>query len=101
MESDVEYFYKYAEGFINELAPYRYNQKSYIKTIRAAFLGKIKVLLREQKDENGKIKNPDRYVFIRTIVHFCSSLDYIISVHDRYKEFLFREMPQIRGELEG
>lgn len=99
LESDVEYFYKYAEGFINELAPYRFNKKGYIRTIRAAFLGKIKTLLRNQKDENGKIKDPDRYVFIRTIVHFCSSLDFIIQMHDRYKEFLFREMPQIRNEL--
>lgn len=99
LESDVEYFYKYAEGFINELAPYRFNRKGYIRTVRAAFLGKIKQLLREQKDENGKVKDPNRYVFIRTIVHFCSSLDYIVRVHDRYKEFLFREMPQIRNDL--
>ena len=98
LESDVEYFYKYAEGFINELAPYRFNKQGYVKNIRAAFLGKIKTLLREQKDENGKIKDPDRYVFIRTIVQFCSSLDYIVKIHDRYKEFLYREMPQIRGE---
>ncbi len=100
LESDVEYFYKYAEGFINELAPYRFNPKGYIRTIRAAFLGKIKILLREQKDAAGKIKDANRYVFIRTIVRFCSSLDYIIEIHDRYKEFLFRELPQVRGEVE-
>ncbi len=95
LESDVEYFYKYAKGFINELAPYRYHETGYDPFIRAAFMGKIKSLLHHQKGESEIDK--ERYVFIRTIVRFCSSLDYIIQVHDQYKSFLFRDLPVIRN----
>ena len=97
IESNVEEFYKYAEGFINELAPFRYSQDGYDEDIRAAFIGKIRSLLAAQKDEAGKVIHEDKYIFIRTLVKFCSSLDYIISVHDRYKQYLFRDLPQLRS----
>jgi len=96
LEADVEFFYKYAEAFINELAPYRYTKDGYDGEIRSAFIGKIRTLLKAQKDESGRYLNEEKYEFIRTIVRFCSSLDFIIKVYDIYKEFLFREMPQIR-----
>ena len=105
LQSDVEYFYKYASGFISELAPYRYSVDGYDVEIRGAYFGKIRQLLAAQKDHAGKVINSKRYDFIRTIVHFCSSLDFIIKIHDEYKQFLFREFPQIesrqRADLES
>ncbi len=97
IESDVEEFYKYAAGFISELSPYRYTKDGeYNEAIRAAFIGKIRTLLNAQKDEQGQVIDRARYIFIRTLVKFCSSLDYIIQVHDEYKKFLFRDLPQIQ-----
>ncbi len=98
LESDVEYFYKYADGFIKELAAYRYSKSGYDSEVRALFFGKIRALLDEQKDDQGRVVDRNKYEFIRSIVKFCSSLDHIIQVHDRYKTFLFREMPQIREQ---
>ena len=104
LQSDADYFYKYACGFIEELAPYRYNAGGYDEEIRGVFFGKIRKLLAAQKDDDGKLLNPEKYEFIRTIVKFCSSLDFIVRIHDEYKQFLFREFPQIeesqRSELE-
>lgn len=96
IEAEAEEFYHYAHGFIEELAPYRYNKAGYNGEVRAAFLAKIKTLLQNQKDESGKIIFPRRYAFTKAIVKFCSSLDFIIKVHDRYKQYLFRDMPQIQ-----
>lgn len=94
IENDVHEFYRLAESFIRELSPYRYNKNGYNKTIRAAFIHKIKLLLNSQKDEKGKIIHREKYIFIRTIVKFCSSLNYIIFIHDKYKQYLFRVQPQ-------
>mgnify|MGYP000944218814 FL=1 len=59
-------------------------------------MSKIKALLRAQKNPDGSYKDKERYIFVETIVRICSSLDFIIKVHDDYKEFLFRELPQFR-----
>ncbi|MCR9144350.1 MAG: hypothetical protein NXI24_19035 [bacterium] len=96
IEGDVEEFYRYAKGFIKELAPYRYKKEGYNIAVRAAFFGKIRTLLASQKDAKGKIANHDKYIFIRTLVKFCSSLGYILNVHDKYKQFLFRDLPQLQ-----
>lgn len=94
---DVEVFYEYARGFIEELAPYRYNSKSYDAHIRSLYLGKIRSLLREERSRKGKIRNRKHYEFVRTLVKFLSSLDYVVAVYDRYKEYRFRILPQIRS----
>ena len=99
LESDAEYFYRYAKGFIDELAPYRYNASGYDTGIRSAFIGKIRALLAGQKDSTGQVTNQNLYVFVRTIVRFCSSLAFIVRIHDQYKRFLFRELPQIRSNI--
>ncbi|MCB1173441.1 MAG: hypothetical protein KDK39_07750 [Leptospiraceae bacterium] len=101
IESDVHQFYKFAEGFIRELSPYRYNKNGYNNEVRSAFIGKIRQLLRRQKDEQGRVQYPKKYIFIRNIVKFCSSLNFIIRIHDEYKQFLFREMPQIQHQKNG
>lgn len=95
IEDSPELFYHYANGFINELSPYRYKKDGYDKDIREAFLSKIKTLLSQQKDKNGVIIHKDRYVFIRTIVKICSSLDYIIKIYDYYRKYMFREFAQL------
>lgn len=97
IEGDVEEFFRYAKGFIDELAPYRYKKSGYNTAIRAAFIGKIRVLLAAQKNPDGSIANRDKYIFIRTLVKFCSSLGYIVNVHDKYKQFLFRDLPQLQS----
>ncbi|MEQ9365626.1 MAG: hypothetical protein RIF32_15380 [Leptospirales bacterium] len=96
IESDVEEFFRYAKGFISELAPYRYKKGGYNKAIRAAFIGKIRTLLAAQKNPDGTVLNRDKYIFIRALVKFCSSLGYIVNVHDKYKQFLFRDLPQLQ-----
>ncbi len=96
LERDPEFFYGYARGFIEELSPFRYSKGGYDRDVRSAFLSKIKALLRAQRNPDGSFKDEERYVFIQNIVRICSSLDYIIKVHDDYKEFLFRELPQFR-----
>ncbi|MBL8018950.1 MAG: hypothetical protein JNM27_04715 [Leptospirales bacterium] len=96
LERDAEFFYGYARGFIEELSPFRYSKVGYDQDVRALFLSKIKTLLRAHRNPDGSIKDEEGYVFIRTIVRICSSLDFIIKVHDDYKKFLFREMPQFR-----
>lgn len=101
VENNVEEFYRYAQGFINELSPYRYSRSGYNDRVRSAFIGKIRTLLRGQKEPSGRIINPERYTFIRTLVRFCSSLEYIISVHDRYKQFLFRDWPQLKSQVDA
>ena len=97
LEADAEYFYRYAKGFIDELAPYRYSPAGYDRDVRSAFIGKIRSLLEAQRDSSGQTINQNLYVFIRTIVRFCSSLAFIVRIHDQYKRFLFRELPQIRN----
>ena len=97
IESDAEEFYRYAEGFIEELAPYRYNRQGYNAEVRTAFLRKIRTLLNNQKDDQGRIIWPRRYAFTRAIVRFCSSLEFIIKIHDRYKKYLFRDLPQLKN----
>ncbi|MBX7058261.1 MAG: hypothetical protein K1X75_09345 [Leptospirales bacterium] len=96
LETNVEEFYRYAQGFINELAPYRYSNSGYDQRVRSLFIGKIRILLAEQKDSEGQLVSPERYAFVRTLVRFCSSLQFIVQVHDDYKQFLFRELPQLR-----
>lgn len=96
LERDAEFFYGYARGFIEELAPFRYSKSGYDPGVRSAFMSKIKALLRAQKNPDGSYKDKERYIFVETIVRICSSLDFIIKVHDDYKEFLFRELPQFR-----
>lgn len=94
LETDAEFFYGYAKGFIEELSPFRYNPSGYDRNARGLFLSKIRALLRSQKNEDGKIKDKEFYVFVQNIVRICSSLNYILKVHDEYREFLFRDMPQ-------
>ncbi len=65
--------------------------------MRSLFIGKIRTLLDEQKGPGGAVLHKERYVFIRTLVRFCSSLEFIVKVHDEYKQFLFRELPQLRS----
>lgn len=91
LENEDDYFYKYAESFINELAPFRYNKNGYNTKMRTRFLGKIRFLLVAQKDEKGNIINKNQYEFIRAIVRFCSSLRYIIKVFSTYKKLFVGE----------
>jgi len=99
LEKDAEFFYGYAKGFIEELSPFRYSQSGYDKEVRSLFLAKIRTLLRAQRNPDGSIKDKERYVFVETIVRMCSSLDFILKVHDDYKQFLFRELPQVSGKI--
>lgn len=96
LEADGELFYKYAEAFINELAPYRYSKEGYNSEVRAAFIGRIRTLLNKQRDAKGNVIDRNKYEFIRIIVKFCSSISYIIQSYDEYKRFIFRDMPQMR-----
>lgn len=94
LETDAEFFYGYAKGFIEELSPFRYSASGYNRDARGLFLSKIRALLRGQKNPDGSIKDKEFYAFVQNIVRICSSLNYILKVHDEYREFLFREMPQ-------
>ena len=94
---DAEVFYEYANGFIEELAPYRYNSKGYDARIRTLYLSKIRGLLRKERDRKGKIRDQKRYEFVRVLVKFLSSLDYAIAAYDRYKEYRFRTLSQIQS----
>ena len=94
---DVEVFYGYAKGFIEELAPYRYNSKSYNAHVRSLYLSKIRKLLRQERARDGKIRDKKHYAFVRALVKFMSSLDYTIAVYDRYKEYRFRILSQIHS----
>ena len=95
---DAEIFYEYAKGFIEELAPYRYNSKGYDARIRTLYLGKIRSLLREERDQEGKIRNKNHYEFVRALVKFLSSLDYVIAAYDHYKEYRFRILAQTQSD---
>ena len=92
---DVEVFYSYAKNFIEELSPYRYNKKGYDATVRTIYISKIRKLLQQQKNAEGKIIDIARYEFIRTLVKFLSSLSYVIAVHDNYREYRYRIYPQL------
>ncbi len=94
---DEKVFYGYAKGFIEELAPYRYNKAgNYKADTRALFLGKIRKLLRQQKDKNNLLIDENRYEFIRVLIKFLSSLNYILQVYSSYKEYRFTILPQTR-----
>ena len=95
LEQDVEFFYRIAMGFIQELSPFRVGGSSYEPVCRAVFLGKIRSLLREERDEKGHIKNPDHYLFLESTIRMCCSLNRIIGAWDRYREFMFRIYPQL------
>ncbi len=86
--NDKEMFLIYAKGFVDILAEYRFNKSGYDKGIRSGFIGMIRNLLKEQKDKNGKILDIEKYTFFHSIVKFCSSLDYITEVYDRYRAFI-------------
>ncbi|MCB1171189.1 MAG: hypothetical protein KDK25_12675 [Leptospiraceae bacterium] len=89
-EEDPEFFLFYARGFIDELATCRYRKSGYYdRDTRSLFLGKIKAVLRAQK-EDGKIIRPVRYIFLTHVVRFCSNLPFIIESYDMYKDYLFR-----------
>ena len=95
---DVEVFYGYAKGFIEELAPYRYNSKGYDAPMRSLYLGKIRKLLRKERKKNGEIRDKKHYQFVRALVKFLSSLDYVIEVYDSYKEYRFRILSQLQAK---
>ena len=97
LRSYISTFSQEEQRRIKELAPYRYKKDGYNTAVRAAFIGKIRTLLAAQKNADGSIANPDKYTFIRTLVKFCSSLGYILTVHDKYKQFLFRDLPQLKS----
>ena len=68
----------------------RYRKSGYYdRDTRSLFLGKIKAVLRAQKEE-GKIIRPVRYLFLTHVVRFCSNLPFIIESYDMYKDYLFR-----------
>ncbi|MBE7411708.1 MAG: hypothetical protein L6Q54_04775 [Leptospiraceae bacterium] len=85
---DKEVFLVYAKGFVDILSEYRFNRSGYDTSIRSGFIGMIRNLLKEQKDKNGKVLDIEKYRFFHSIVKFCSSLDYITEVYDRYKAFI-------------
>lgn len=94
-EEDVELFYRYAKGFIDELAMARYRPGGYDRDTRAVFLGKIKSVLRAQKSEDGNVHNEDMYLLLKNIVRFCSNLEFIIESYDLYKDHMFRRRPAV------
>lgn len=94
-EEEPEVFYRYATGFIDELAMARYRPQGYDKDTRAVFLGKIKKVLKAQKGPDGELSNPDMFLFLKTIVRFCSNLDFIITSYDHYKDHMFRHRPAV------
>ncbi|MCE9499079.1 MAG: hypothetical protein K8R21_00945 [Leptospira sp.] len=88
--NDKAAFMVYAKGFVEILSEYRFSKKSYDKSTRAGFLGMIKNLLREQKDSSGKMKDEVKYTFYHSIVQFCSSLEFIELVYERYRAYIFQ-----------
>ncbi|TGK04131.1 hypothetical protein EHQ53_02995 [Leptospira langatensis] len=87
--SSPEAFHVSAESFVNILEGVRYSQEGYNERERAMFLGMLKSLLRENKpDPNEGVEELERYHFYRCIIRFCSDLDYILRVYEKYKTYI-------------
>lgn len=76
-----------ADKFVNILEGVRYSVEGYDRKERGLFLGMIRSLLLEQKSSEGEIEDLERYHFYRCIIRFCSNLDYILRVYEKYKEY--------------
>ncbi|TGK14763.1 hypothetical protein EHO61_16985 [Leptospira fluminis] len=85
--SDEQDFVRSARNFVNILEGTRYSPEGYNSRERSLFFGMIKGLLREQMDEENQIQDMERYHFYRCIIRFCSNLDYIHRVYERYKNY--------------
>ncbi|WP_040508270.1 hypothetical protein [Leptospira wolffii] len=77
-----------AEKFTNILEGVRYSPEGYNERERALFLGMVKSLLLEHKSSEGEVSDMERYHFYRCIIRFCSNLDYIVRVYERYKAYI-------------
>lgn len=85
---DRSVFMQFAQGFVSMLSETRFSHNGYNKTHRAYFLGMIKRLLQEQKDSKGMVEDRERFLFYRSIVRFCSSVEYVTKVYEDYKSYL-------------
>ncbi|TGJ99211.1 hypothetical protein EHO59_15145 [Leptospira semungkisensis] len=87
--TDSEAFHSSANKFVNILEGVRYSQEGYNKRERAMFFGMLKSLLRENKpDPDGNLEGMERYHFYRCIIRFCSDLNYILRVYEKYKTYI-------------
>ncbi|EQA43703.1 hypothetical protein LEP1GSC050_1395 [Leptospira broomii serovar Hurstbridge str. 5399] len=86
--SNEKEFLRSAVNFVNILEGARYAPEGYNAVERSLFLGMIKGLLREQLDGENQIVDMERYHFYRCIIRFCSNLEYIERVYDRYKNYI-------------
>ncbi|KAB2934695.1 MAG: hypothetical protein F9K24_02665 [Leptonema illini] len=96
IENDVDSFYFYAKGFLNELSPFRYNRGGYDPTMRAVFMGKIRAVLKDVKAAALHEEGRETYEFLCAIVRYTSSEDYICRAYDLYRRYLFRFRPKVQ-----
>lgn len=96
IENDVDSFYFYAKGFLNELSPFRYNRNGYDRTMRAIFLGKIRAVLKDVKAAALHEDGQETYEFLCAIVRYTSSEDYICRAYDLYRRYIFRFRPKVQ-----
>ncbi|PJZ69451.1 hypothetical protein CH373_15245 [Leptospira perolatii] len=85
--SDETEFLRSAQAFVDILENTRYAKSGYNKSDRSLFLGMVKSLLKEYMDSEGNVIDLERYHFYRCIVRFCSNLEYIHRVYDRFKTY--------------
>ena len=83
--NDINLFKKFLKGFYTSLVPYKYSSKGYDKKIRAKFFSRIRVLLNQNKNENGTIKDVNRYIFTKTLLKFLSSEKFMLDIYTKYK----------------
>jgi hypothetical protein len=96
IENDVELFYFYAQGFLKELSPFRYNRSGYDANMRAVFLGKIRSVLKEIKKAPDRKAAEETYMFLSALVRCTSSEEYIFQTCDLYRRYLFRFRPKAK-----
>lgn len=85
---DESQFYNGSKEFVGIMKPFKYQANhSYDHAVRSAYMGMIKRLLASQKHQK-ETNNRWRYHFIRNVVKFTSSADYILKAYRLYKKYL-------------
>ncbi len=84
---DEAIFYRYAAGFLRELAPYRGSIPDHCHESRGRLLGCIKKMLKDA-GADGAADREERRAFARATIHLVSSLKYIMRTYHIYKEYI-------------
>ncbi|MEQ9367009.1 MAG: hypothetical protein RIF32_22435 [Leptospirales bacterium] len=99
LETDVDYFLRYATGFLRELflplPPASDARRDFRRSSRLIFIRAMRRIFRNSLSETRRCRQSDPHVFMRNMLRLCASVSGIVEIWDDYKEYMFRFYPQL------